>query len=218
VSFGGSWGWLTLLLLGAYHGINPAMGWLFAVALGMQEKSRRAVIRSLLPIALGHGASIGAVVLIAGVAGSVVPFKWLKIPVAGILLALGSYRLFRGRHPRWGGMQVGFRDLTVWSFLMASAHGAGFMVLPVLLGMSAEALGSRAHSPEQHLHGNSFQDPRLSLIATAVHTLGYLVVTGAIAWVVYERVGLAILRKAWLNLDLLWAAALILTGISTLFL
>ena len=218
MSFGAQWGWLTLLLLGAYHGINPGMGWLFAVALGMQEKRRQAVARALLPIAIGHGAAIGAVVLAAGVAGAVVPVKLLKLPVAVVLLALGGYRLVRSRHPRWGGMQVGFRDLTIWSFLMASAHGAGFMVLPVLLGMSAEGPGRYASTAEQHVHGNYLTDPRFSLAATAVHTLGYLLVTGVTAWLVYEKIGLAILRKAWLNLDLLWAAALILTGVFTLFL
>jgi hypothetical protein len=218
VSFDASWGWLTLLLLGGYHGINPGMGWLFAVALGMQEKSRKAVARALLPIAIGHGASIGTVVLAAGLAGTVVSVKWLRLPVAVILFTLGAYRLLRSRHPRWGGMQVGFRDLTIWSFLMASAHGAGFMVLPVLLGMSAQGPGRYAGSAESHMHGNSLADPRFTLAATAVHTFGYLLLTGVTAWVVYEKVGLALLRKAWVNLDLLWAAALILTGVFTLFL
>jgi hypothetical protein len=217
VSFDAPWGWLTLLLLGGYHGINPGMGWLFAVALGMQERSRQAVVRSLLPIAIGHAASIGTVLVVAGLAGAVVPVKWLKFPVAVVLVTLGSYRLLRSRHPRWGGMQVGFRDLAIWSFLMASAHGAGFMVLPVLLGMSAEGLGKYAGSAE-HIHGSSFAGPGFTLAATAVHTFGYLLLTGVTAWLVYEKVGLAVLRKAWVNLDLLWAAALILTGVFTLFL
>jgi hypothetical protein len=173
-----SWGWPALVVLGAYHGLNPGMGWLFAVALGMQEKTARAVVRSLVPIALGHAAAIGTVVLIATLIQIVVPLNYVKFAVAGMLVALGLYRIVRGRHFGWGGMQVGFRDLTIWSFLMASAHGAGLMVLPVVLGLSA-----------------------------ADHA-----VTAVMALVVYEKLGLALLRKAWINLDLVWAAALIVTG------
>src|SRR5262245_51707579 len=109
----------AMLVLGAYHGINPGMGWLFAVALGMQQRSARGVLRALPPIALGHAVSVGVIVLAGGLAGLVVPPHALKIVVASILMMFGLYRLWRHRHPRFGGMQVGFLDLTVWSFLMA---------------------------------------------------------------------------------------------------
>src|SRR5512134_770799 len=130
--------WQAVGLLGAYHGINPGMGWLFAVALGMQQGSARGVWRALPPIALGHGLAVGAVLAVAAAAQLVVPLDTLKIGVASILIAFGLYRLWRHRHPVYGGMQVGFRDLTIWSFLMASAHGAGFMVLPLVMGASAD--------------------------------------------------------------------------------
>ncbi len=200
-----AWGWSTLFLLGAYHGINPGMGWLFAVALGMQEKSARAVVRSLVPIALGHAMAIGAVVLLAGLLQIVLPLQYLKIVVAAALLALGLYKIVRSRHFGWGGMRVGFRELAIWSFLMASAHGAGLMVLPIVLGLNS---APAAH----HLHANSVQDPTTGILATLVHTLGYLTVTAAVALVVYQWLGLALLRKAWFNLDLVWAVALIATG------
>jgi len=196
-----SWGWPALVVLGAYHGLNPGMGWLFAVALGMQEKTARAVVRSLVPIALGHAAAIGTVVLIAALMQIVVPLNYLKLAVAGMLVALGIYRIARGRHFAWGGMQVGFRDLTIWSFLMASAHGAGLMVLPVVLGLSA--------TDHAHMHGGG---PMTGALATLVHTAAYLAMTAVIALLVYEKLGLALLRKAWINLDLVWAAALIVTG------
>jgi hypothetical protein len=131
--------WVALLLLGAWHGINPGMGWLFAVALGLQEQSRRAVWRALAPLALGHGAAIAAALVLGLAAGLAVPLGHLKLVVAGMLLAFGVFRLVRARHPRWahwGGMRVGARDLSVWSFLMASAHGAGLMVLPFVLGVT----------------------------------------------------------------------------------
>jgi hypothetical protein len=205
---------LVMLLLGAYHGINPGMGWLFAVALGMQERNSAAVGRSLLPIALGHGLAIGTVVLLAVLLGTVIPLAYVKAAVALILLGFGVYCLSRQRHPRGGGMRVGFSDLTTWSFLMASAHGAGFMVLPVLLGYSAKA----AHSA--HLASGaevaSLGSLLAALMATVVHTTGYLGVTGLVAWVVYKKLGLTLLRKAWINLHLIWALALIISGAFTL--
>ena len=136
--------WL-MLLLGAYHGLNPGMGWLFAVALGMQEQKGSAVARSLVPIALGHALAIGSVVLVAAFLGMTLPLAAIRYSVAAILVGLGIYCLVRHWHPRWVRMQVGFRDLTVWSFLMASAHGAGLMVVPVLLGSNTvEAQGQMA--------------------------------------------------------------------------
>ena len=209
-----SWPWAALFALGAYHGINPGMGWLFAVALGMQEKSSRAVWRALVPISVGHAAAIGVVVALAGLVRAVLPLRSLKIGVAITLFAFGVYHLLRHRHFRYGGMQVGFSDLAIWSFLMASAHGAGLMVLPVLFrmpngGVAAASVGMHHH---HHLNAMAMGGASADLSAIVVHTLGYLVVTGFIAWVVYEKLGLALLRRAWLNLDLIWAIALVVTG------
>jgi hypothetical protein len=203
--------WL-MLLLGAWHGINPGMGWLFAVALGLQEQKGSAVARSLLPIALGHALAIAGVVLAVAFLGMALPLAAIRYTVAAALLGLGIYFLVRHRHPRWVRMQVGFRDLTVWSFLMASAHGAGLMLLPVLLGASTvEAVGKT----ESH-HHISAASPLAGLLATGIHTASYLAVTGVVAWLVYRKFGLAILRTAWFNLDLLWAAALVVAGLATL--
>ena len=202
--------WL-MLLLGAYHGINPGMGWLFAVALGMQEQKGSAVARSLIPIALGHALAIGSVVLAAAFFGMALPQEAIRYFVAAVLFGLGILSLVRHHHPRWVRMRVNFRDLTFWSFLMASAHGAGLMVLPVLLpSRTVEAAGPMTC---HHLVGVG---PLTALLATAVHTTAYLAVTGLIAWVVYSKSGLAILRKAWFNLNLVWAAALVVTGVVTL--
>ena len=204
--------WL-MLLLGAYHGINPAMGWLFAVALGMQEQTGTAVVRSLVPIAIGHALAIGSVVLAAALLGMALPLAAIRYPAAAVLVCLGIYSLVRHRHPRWVRMQVGFRDLTFWSFLMATAHGAGVMVLPVLLG--SRSVGA-ADQMAGHHHMSSIASPLAGLLATGVHTIGYLAVTGLVAWVVYRKFGLALLRKAWFNLNLVWAAALVAAGLVTL--
>jgi hypothetical protein len=206
--------WL-MLLLGVYHGINPGMGWLFAVALGMQEQKGSTVARSLVPIAVGHALAIGSVVLITVFLGMALPVIVIRYSVAAVLVGLGVYYLVRHQHPRWVRMRVGFGDLAVWSFLMASAHGAGFMVIPVLLGgSSVQASGQM--SGHNHLFIFTAASPLAGMFATAVHTAGYLAVTGLIAWVVYRKVGLALLRKAWFNVDLVWAAALVVTGLVTI--
>jgi len=169
--------WL-MVLLGAYHGINPGMGWLFAVALGMQEQDGRAVARALVPIAVGHSVAIGGVVLAAALLGFALPLMAIRYSVAALLVGLGIYSLVGHRHPRWVRMQVGFRDLTVWSFLMASAHGAGLMVVPVLLGSST------VEAAEQVAGHHAAASPLAGLLATLVHTTAYLAVAGILAWVV----------------------------------
>ena len=212
--------WQPMVLLGAYHGINPGMGWLFAVALGMQHGSARGVWRALPPIALGHAASVGMVLLTATLAGFVVPLDTLKVIVALMLMTLGLYRLWRHRHPRYGGMQVGFRDLTAWSFLMASAHGAGFMVLPfVMPAPAAVSAASHVHASHGPVASANVVTNVATFGATAValHTLAYFAVMCAVAWIVYRKLGLGVLRQAWYNTDWLWAGALIVTGLVVLF-
>jgi hypothetical protein len=210
--------WNAMFLLGAFHGINPGMGWLFAVALGMQQGSARGVWRALPPIALGHLAAVGAVMLVAALLELVIPLSTLKITIASVLIAFGIYRLWRHRHPRFGGMQVGFRDLSIWSFLMASAHGAGFMVLPFVMKFSqpVSALGSHARHASCHAAVASLATPWLSAAALGVHTLSYFVVMTLAAWLVYQKLGLALLRTAWFNLDWFWAGALVIAGMFVL--
>lgn len=208
--------WTALLMLGAYHGINPGMGWLFAVALGMQQGSARGVWRALPPIALGHAVAIGVVVALGVLAQMVVPLGALRIVIAAMLITLGLYRLWRHRHPRFGGMQVGFADLTAWSFLMASAHGAGFMVLPFVMGMPAD-VSAAVTEHSAHVASMNADVPLATAGAVGVHSLAYLIVTALIAWIVYRKLGLALLRTAWFNLDWLWAGALVLTGIIVVF-
>ncbi len=202
--------WPALLVLGAGHGINPAMGWLFAVALGLQRESRRAVWGALGPLAAGHALAIGGAVAAMGLAGLVIPLAALRWATAGLLIGLGIYRLVRSRHLTFGGMQVGARELAIWSFLMATAHGAGLMVLPLV--MSSPDSGHPLHLMSAL---PAVADVEWNgLLATLVHTAGYLLVTGIIAVIVYEKVGVRFLRRAWVNLDLIWAVALIITGIA----
>ena len=208
-------GVIALLALGAGHGINPAMGWLFAVALGLQRERRVAVWGALGPLALGHAAAIAATIVAAGIVGLVVPLELLQWATAALLVGLGVFRLVRSRHIRFGGMRVGARDLAVWSFLMASSHGAGLMVLPLVMGDTPATV--HAHHLVQASVFGSLNFGWSGTAAALVHTAGYLLVTGAIAVMVYEKVGLRFLRSAWVNLDLVWAVALIVTGVATLW-
>ncbi|HKK45542.1 MAG TPA: hypothetical protein VJ964_08475 [Balneolaceae bacterium] len=213
---------LLLLLLGIFHGINPGMGWLFAVSLGLQEQRRAAVWSALLPLALGHALAIGVTLLAVGIIGLVISFEILKWFVAAILVVFGIYKLIRNRHPRYGGMQVNFRQLTTWSFLMASAHGAGLMILPFLFkGMNTgTAMSAHMQSHKSTIMieqatilSNLPKEPLIGLFVILVHTLGYLLIMGIVAVLVYEKFGLRLLKSAWFNIDLIWSAVLILSGV-----
>jgi hypothetical protein len=200
------WPWLALAGLGAFHGINPAMGWLFAVALGLHRQSRAVVLHALLPIALGHALAILAVALAVVLLGVVVDQRALRIGAGTLLIGWAAYHtLYGSRHRVRFGMQVGMLGLGAWSFLMASAHGAGLMLVPVLIPLCL------AGSPAGELSAGAAAP--VALAAVGVHTLAMLATTGAIAVAVYEWFGVAFLRRGWINLDLIWTVALVATGL-----
>jgi len=202
------WPWLTLAGLGAFHGLNPAMGWLFAVALGLHRGSRGTVWMSLIPIALGHALSIAAVMLGVVALGMVVDGQMLKI-VAGIaLLGWAAWHILYGhRHRVRVGMQTGLLGLGVWSFSMATAHGAGLMLMPIVLPLCSDM-------PSAGLTATGSLP--VSLAAVGVHTGAMLAVTGLIAALVYDWLGVGFLRRGWINLDYFWTAALAAAGLSLL--
>jgi len=210
--------WLGVLLLGVWHGVNPGMGWLFAVALGLQEGRGSAVWRSLSPLAAGHALAVGMAVALAVVLGQWVPLEPLRWAVAAILVGFGAWRLLRGRHPRWVGMRVSPRQLATWSFLMASAHGAGLMLMPFVLGEGAPGSAGVHHMMHAAIVPGLDPIGIAGLGTTLAHTAGYLLATGLVALLVYRRLGLRQLGRLWLNLDLVWGAALVATGVLTPFL
>jgi hypothetical protein len=216
------WPWAALAFLGAVHGLNPGMGWLFAVARGLQERDRRAVWGALLPLAAGHALAIAAAIAVAAVLGLALPADELRWMVAATLLIFGLLRLRRHRHPRGMGMRVGSGDLTLWSFLMASAHGAGLMALPFVLTATATTAAVTSHGAHgaAALHAAAMaglsHGAAAGLLSTAAHTGGYLVVLVLTATLVYERLGLRLLRTAWINLDLVWSVALTGTAVLTM--
>ena len=200
------WPWLALAGLGAFHGVNPAMGWLFAVALGLHRQSRAAVLLALPPIAIGHALSI---LLVAGafvMAGVLVDQRALQLGAGLLLIGWAAYhQLYGHKHRVRVGMRTGQLGLVLWSFLMATAHGAGLMLLPALMPLCLAA------SPMAEITAAS--SAPIVVAAVAVHTIAMLAVTGAMAVLVYDWIGLAVLRSAWINLDLLWTAALAATGL-----
>jgi len=204
------WAWWAIVGLGAYHGVNPGMGWLFAVSNGMQARRADGVFFALPPIALGHFLAMLVALL---------PFTLFLLylekvseirAAAGVLLVIfGVYKLFSQRHPRFLA-RIGPSHLAMWSFLLATAHGAGLMLVPVVLGLcTSTASAHGGHQALLELAGGSLA---LTLAAATMHTGVMVLTSGTIAWVVYRYVGLGLLRQGWLNLDLLWAGLLIVVG------
>ncbi|MEV1110596.1 MULTISPECIES: hypothetical protein [unclassified Micromonospora] len=200
---------VTLAALGAFHGLNPAMGWLFAVARGLQERSRSALLGALPPIAAGHLASVGIVAALVTATRSVTASTVLAVVGGVLLVGFGLWRLLSERHFRWAGMRLSAAQLAGWSFLMSSAHGAGLMLLPVLVAepVSGGHSGHLAAAPVGALPG---------LAAAGVHTVAMFGTALVVAVLVYEVLGVGVLRKAWFNVDRLWAGVLVAAGLVTL--
>jgi len=210
------WALLLLAGLGAYHGVNPAMGWLFAVALGMQERDRRAVLRALIPIAIGHELALVTVVVLVLGLGLLADSSALHLGAGIALVLFGIFRFAKPRaHPRWTRVRVNRRELTWWSFLMSSAHGAGLMVAPVLIGAGAvDSAAARDHGLDEARDG---VDVLTSAVGLLLHVGAMIAVMGVIAVLIYDHYGLGVLRKAWINLDWMWAGAFVGAGVLTMF-
>ena len=204
MSAGGWWPWAVLIGLGAFHGLNPAMGWLFAVALGLARHSRKVVLVSLIPIALGHALAIAVVVYAAIALGTAIAHNTFRILAGLLLVAWGLYHLLC-RHRLRIGLRTGLVGLGAWSFTMAMVHGAGMMLIPVLMPLT-QAGGHAHHMP---VTGSL----EIAGLAVLLHSLAMLITTGAVALIVYEWLGLDFLKRDWLNLDLIWAALLIGMGL-----
>jgi hypothetical protein len=201
--------WLILIALGAFHGLNPAMGWFFAAALGLHRKSRGVVLVSLIPIALGHAAAIGVVVFAVVGLGLAIDAGTFRVVSGVLLIAWGLYHWFHGRQHHFHlAVTTGLVGIGVWSFLMATAHGAGVMLIPVLMPME-HAHHAGAHAGHMMATG-SFA---IAALAVLVHSLAMLIVTGAIALLVYQSAGFEMLKRSWIDLDLAWTVALIGMGL-----
>jgi hypothetical protein len=206
---GGPWPWLAVVGLGLYHGLNPAMGWLFAAALGFHHGRRSVVVQSLIPIAIGHLLSIAVVAAAILTLGAIVDRRLLLLVAGSGLVLWALYRLAYGsRHRGRVGMQAGFVGLLAWSFVIASAHGAGLMLVPALAPMCLSGSGASGAVAASSLI--------TSLAAVGTHTAVVVSVSGIIAILVYDWIGVGFLRRGWINLDWLWTGALGVTGMIVL--
>jgi hypothetical protein len=195
--------WSAVIAIGAWHGLNPSMGWPLAVAAGLSERRDGAVFATLAPLGAGHFLAMATVLVPFAAAGAA--FAWsrpLRLGAGLLVLAFGVYRLFERRHPRWLA-RVRPTQLALWSFLMATAHGAGLMLLPFALGLCAPSAGWPAGG------GNALAG---AIAVAAAHTLAMLLAGIAVAWAVYRYVGLGLLTRGWLDLDAAWAASLVIAG------
>jgi hypothetical protein len=202
-----AWPWIALAAIGLFHGFNPAMGWLFAVALGLHRNSQRVVLLSLVPIAIGHAAAIAVVLTVVLTLGLAFDRVALTRFAAVVLIGFALWHLVYGHRQRLHvGMQTGALGLALWSFLMASAHGAGLMVVPFLFPIcslgTADASGSEVTAS--------------AFAALGLHTAAMLVAIAAISLAVYNFIGVGFLRRGWINLDFVWAGALLVCGIALL--
>lgn len=219
----------ALVAMGSFHGLNPGMGWLFAVAIGFQERSRAALLRALGPIAAGHALSIGAVALIVAVTDSVLASRLVAVGGGALLVCFGLWRMLSKRHMRWAGMRLSRRELTLWSFLMSSVDGAGLMLLPLLVVHAPQTASSAMASMPgmANMPGMAPPPDHTALVlgavahavaVTMIHTVAMITVAGTIALFVYEVIGLRLLRTAWINLDRIWAFCLVGAGVATVLL
>lgn len=211
--------WLAVIALGAYHGLNPGMGWPLAVSNGMWARKEQAVFATFLPLAGGHFLAMAAALL--PFAFFLAYFDWsqtIRIAAGGAVAAFGIYKLVNRSHPRIAA-RLGPRHLTLWSFLTATAHGAGLMLAPITLGLCSAAETSPS-SAIDHGHEAMTELMRSGIATTiavsTVHTIAMVAAGGAMAWIVYRWAGLKLLRSAWLNLESVWAASLIFTGLVSL--
>lgn len=204
-----AWLWAAIVASGLYHGFNPGMGWPLAVAAGMMDRNARALLAALVPLSAGH--LLAMLVMLLPFAMLLALVQWApQIQVAAGLLVVGygALRLVYPRHPR---MLARIRpaQLALWSFVVAIAHGAGLMLVPIYLGLCESAGLDTGHEAAATLVGANLG---MALIVSVVHSLAMIAAGGSAAWLVYRYLGLQYLSRSWFNLDRVWAVSLIVVG------
>lgn len=203
--------WLTIIAIGVYHGLNPAMGWPIAVANGMAARRPSAVFTTLLPLSGGHFAAMAVVLLPFAALGWYLEWsRAIRLGAGALVLLFGIFKLARRRHPR-ALARVRPTQLAWWSFLMATAHGAGLMLVPFMLDLCATAT-SRDTGHARVMSFLAQSNVATATAVAAVHTLAMMLAGLGMAWAVYRYLGLRFLRRAWLNLDAVWGASLVIAG------
>lgn len=205
--------WWAVVGAGVYHGVNPGMGWPLAVSAALMDRSRGAFLKALGALAFGHLLAMAAILFPFSIL--VVLAEWqreIRIGAALLVIGIGIYLLINRRHPRFLA-RIPPSRLALWSFLVAIAHGAGLMLVPIYLGIDQAGGGHSGHGAAHGLMGGGVATAALVAV---VHTAAMVLSGGALAYAVYRWLGLGVLSRSWFNLDLLWALSLVLVGLVAL--
>lgn len=204
------WLWLGVIASGVYHGVNPGMGWPLAVSAGLMGRGRRDVIATLGPLGAGHVLAMAVILLPFAAMTSLIAWQTqLRLDAGVLILAAGVALLIRRRHPRFLA-RIKPTQLALWSFAVATAHGAGLMVLPLYLGICSTREQSFGHQAVGTLMSGNLVT---ALVVALVHTVAMVASGGIAAFLVYEWLGLRFISKSWFNLDAIWAVSLIIVGL-----
>ena len=201
--------WLAVVASGLYHGVNPGMGWPLAVSAGLLEKSSRALVAALWPLAVGHLLAMLVVLLPFALLAALVEWQWpIRIGASFLIMAFGIFLLVNPRHPR-ALARIPPTQLGLWSFAVAIAHGAGFMLVPIYLGLCGSKNPDSGHEAAGALASGNLG---MAMLVSVVHGAAMIATGGILAWLVYRYLGLKFVSRSWFNLDAIWALSLILVG------
>ena len=210
-----AWLWLAVVASGLYHGANPGMGWPLAVSAGLMEKSSRALMSALGPLAAGHLLAMLLVILPFALLVTLVEWqRQIQLGASLVVIAFGIFRLINRRHPRTLA-RIPPTQLGLWSFAVAIAHGAGLMLVPIYLGLCREVDLDKGHAAAGSLINANLA---MAVLVAIVHASAMIVAGGCLAWLVYRYLGLKFVTRSWFNLDTLWAVSLVLVGVIALVL
>lgn len=201
--------WLAVVVSGIYHGVSPGMGWPLAVSAGLMDRSARALVAALWPLSIGHLLAVLLIVLPFALLAALVEWqRQIQIGASLLVIAFGIFRLINRRHPR-ALARIRPTQLGLWSFVVAIAHGAGLMLVPIYLGLCRTAASDSGHTATSALVGANLST---AVLVALVHSAAMIAAGGLSAWLVYRYLGLRFVSRSWFNLDAVWAVSLILVG------
>jgi hypothetical protein len=201
--------WLAVVASGAYHGVNPGMGWPLAVSAGLIERSSRRLVAALWPLTVGHLLAIFVVILPFVLLVALVEWQQqIRTGASLLVIAFGIFRLVNRRHPRVLA-RIPPTQLGLWSFTVAIAHGAGLMLVPIYLGLCQAADLDQEHEAVGALINANLG---MAVLVSVVHSVAMVAAGGLLAWLVYRYLGLKFVSRSWFNLDATWAFSLVLVG------
>jgi hypothetical protein len=201
--------WLAVVASGLYHGVNPGMGWPLAVSAGLMERSSYALVAALWPLTAGHLLAMLVVLLPFSLLAALAEWqREIRIGASFLIIGFGIFRFANRRHPRVLA-RIRPAQLGLWSFVVAIAHGAGLMLVPIYLGLCRPAgPGKGQDAPGSLINANI----GMALLVSVVHSLAMIAAGGCLAWLVYRYLGLKFVSRSWFNLDAAWAVSLVLVG------